>query len=634
MPLRITRPLLSIAAGFGLAITPILASANDVGTKPTAYKDSLQQTEARLNALIKAAARQELVNLNTPKKPAQALIQKPVQVIAPPKTCKLEDMLLFPDKSKIGDYSKLQILKAGLFMSPDTRVEDPINPERIGLDQIAPERIDVGKAKTLTSAYLGLGFGQEALNIADLLKQQDKLTAGIMARALIGTASKDDVVAMQAKVKCNPQAQIWLYLITEKYTALSDTQIQEYIVQTNQIPDALRKKLVQTLGIKAAQNGDLKTANALYQALVNEDGDLEAENRVTRSVDLQFFAALLAINSEDAKIKSGGIKKIKIFAKSEGYYQAFALQALALHSPLRKTVEETYYPGYIQDLDASAQIYSAHAIGKQAQAQQIDILAQNQNYLAAIGLAKTSVAPDSTYFVETKNTISAHVTSDLLGADERSQISALEIILSEGRLFATLENLVSLQQAGIHASAKLGLPELAKEIMPQGQWKSLDAQTLELLAASFETNHAGQDITALFPKTVFAQPKFKAKQIKKAFRTKNPAKARAVLRTSPNNEALQNAYINYAWQNGYWSLAANGYRDISREQPATKNQLAPVKPRLAATLSMVSPLLLRSGRPYEIQDLAALQSHLNTEIGLFKSYLKLDDFGNIGAENG
>jgi len=616
---KLLRPTLYASACLSLAMSPVVSNANEVEREPLGRKESLQQTETRLNALIKAAARQDLVNMNTPKlnvKPAQKNLPEAVKT---PTACQQTDMFTFPPASKIRAYSDLQTLKQGVFT---------------GADQIDMGQINMGQAKLLTSAFLGLGFAQEALNAANMLGEQDKVIASIMANALLEMTKNKDIAIMRAQAACNPEALSWLYLMQDKHTAPTDEHIRQYLAHMKTLPEYLRNIFGQKLGIKAAQYGDLKTAKTMHHALVTmapEPDDLQPF-----SIDLKFFDALLAVNSEDDATKIMGIKKIKYFAKKQGGFQAYALQALAKHAPK----DESFYPGYIQDLDAAAQIYSTHPIGKQAQVQKIDILVRNRALQTAIDQTKISFVPSSVYFKDTLTSIGGAVKTDLLGSDENRQIWALEILIREQEFFSQLTNIDLLKQAGIHACATLGLPELAVTILPTDKWKSLDTKTLNVLARSFlqyQENHTALDN---FPDYVFTQPAFKAKAIKLAFAEKTPTRALAIQRQFVDNTGIQNEFIKHAWQNGYWSLADNAYRDKIRGSATTDGQLSGVqiipeiKQKLAATLSVVSPLLLTSGRSYAINDLTALQTHLNNELTLFKSYLKPGKTIIEGGANG
>ena len=166
------------------------------------------------------------------------------------------------------------------------------------------------------------------------------------------------------------------------------------------------------------------------------------------------------------------------------------------------------------------------------------------------------------------------------------------------------------------------------------EWKNLDTKTLNLLAISYSMNSKNPDVTAGFPKHVFEQPEFKAKEIEQAFAGKNPNKAIAIRRKLPENDIIQNAFIKSSWNEGYWSLANNGIRKKRLSSPSAKETLPRVKQELAATLSVASSLLLTSGRSYAINDLAALQSHLNNELGLFKHYLNPGETPKESADNG
>ncbi|MBL4854224.1 MAG: hypothetical protein JKY25_08305 [Robiginitomaculum sp.] len=601
---------LSTALGLvllGLALTPAISRAAE--NKPDAHKESLQRTQSRLDALIKAAARQDLVNINN-KPGKNSVAVEPAVKTEHPKACTPTNVFTFPPATRVDKYEDLLLLKAGMITGPD--------------------QIDMDKAEALALAYLGLGFGEEALMTAGTLDGPKKLAIGVMAKTLMGLATKDDADFMQAQAECYAGANMWAFVMQDIYTPLPVPEIDQLVEQIEGLPKNLRNTLGQRLGIKAVQNADLKTATALYKILLEAQPEHSDTGQAVLSADLQFLEALLAVNSSDANKKAAGIKKIKSFAKNGGPYQAHALQALSGHLPK----DEDIYPGFMQDLDAAAQTYSDHPLGKQAQAQKMALLAKNHDFKTAIDLVKASFEVGSKYFEDGVVTIGRYVQSDLLDDDKRKKISALEILISEESFFSHLKDAKLLKQAGIYACAQLGLPNLALQIIPMSEWKNLDTKTLNLLAISYSMNSKNPDVTAGFPKHVFEQPEFKAKEIEQAFAGKNPNKAIAIRRKLPENDIIQNAFIKSSWNEGYWSLANNGIRKKRLSSPSAKETLPRVKQELAATLSVASSLLLTSGRSYAINDLAALQSHLNNELGLFKHYLNPGETPKESADNG
>ncbi len=619
------KTILGISTAIGLALTPIVSLASDVANKETDHEKSLQRTQLRLNALIKAAARQNLLDINiepSANSPTPKTLPETPNPTKHPIACIATNVFSFLPKTRIGKYEDLLLLKAGMITGPD--------------------QIDTGKAKTLALAYIGLGFAEEALITADTLEGPSKLAISIMAKTLMGNTSKDDTAFMQAQAECYDGANIWVHVMRDNYTPMpnsqtgpltgppTDYQVDQLVKQIEVLPENLRNTLGQRLGIRAAQNGDLKTAQALYRALREAEPEHAEIEQVVLNTDLQFLEALLAVNSSDAQKTSAGIKNIKSFAKTPGPYQAHALQALSLHSPKG----ENLYPGFLQDLDAAAQTYSAHPLGKQAQAQKMELLAKNHAFKSAIELVKTSFEVGDKYFEDSVVVIGGYVQSGLTGDDKNKKIWALEILISEKGFFSHLNDGKLLKQAGIYACAQLGMPELAGKIMPISKWKNLDAKTLKLLAISFTPNLKNRDIIADFPKYVFEQPELKAREIERAFAGKNPDKAIAIQVKLPENSLIQTAFIKNAWNEGYWSLANTGIKKQRHSNPTAKKELPKIKQELAATLSAVSPLLLTSGRSYALNDLAALQSHLNNELSLFQAFLNLGTTPIGSADNG
>ena len=590
------------ATGIGLMLVlPICVSADEERT----HKENLKRTEQRLNQLIKIAADQNLVHVSGPDT-KQAQLPKSSPIPASSKTCISNQLFSFPPETRLHTYEDVLALKNNMVTGPDT--------------------IDLGKARTLALAYLGFGFGQEAFAATAPLESQEKLVISAMAKTLLGRAEARDIELLNAQSGCSEGAKTWLHLAGNDDVPLSGYDIK-YI---ESLPGALKNIAGQKLGTRAVQNRDLKTAQSLYKILLAAAPKNADTNEPILGHGLVFFRALLALEDEDEHNRAAAMQTLKLYAKNDSPYQAAALQAL---SPFMARGEETY-PGYIQDLESAAQTYGDAPQGKQANAQKINYFAQNQSFRQAIDLTWGHYELGDAYFVDSVIVISRHLQADLLGHNQRQQITALNILISDAEFFSHLQDDKTLKQAGIYACAQLGLPELAGQVSPREQWKNLNAETMNALALSYGYELKTQKNAAYFPQYVFEQAEFKVGEIKQALAQKNPKRAFAIKMEFPNNDVIQGVFVTSSWKNGYWSLVANNISEPSKASPGVGGELSLVEKKLAATLSVATPILIASNRPYGLDDLTALQRHLENELGVFQSYLALVQAPASGENSG
>ncbi|MCF6220330.1 MAG: hypothetical protein L3J65_04380 [Robiginitomaculum sp.] len=568
------KTFLILSASIGAMILPIWATAQTVDTRK---KENLSQTEQRLKDLINAAAKQNLLEVKRSKPGApttrQVVSQKLASKPDAATTCGTENLFMFPDKTRVETYAELLLLKSAMVTGPD--------------------QIDTEKAQTLALAYLGLGFADEAINIAGYLALEKQAAITAMAHIIDGKTSANPRSILAKNIDCFEAARLWYNLVQENYTPLSTTNLNHL----KNLPDKLNAILTLQLALKAVKNDDIRTAKTLFaelQSATQKHDNYDAEiSDYLQDDAYQFLAALLAMQNENSR--RAGVRQLQALASRESAYQAQALQALAESRNL--------YPEYLQDLESVTQTYSEQPTGKQAQAQKINYLASQHQFSNAISITQDNFEPGSEYFTQSVIVISQHIQSSLLTDDVNLKLGALDALLSFAGFFAHLANKKPLQHAGVNACVSLGLPKLIPEILPPAQWHELNDTALIFL--SLQTSGRNLNI----PKRIYATPALVARDIHTAFVRKNPKKARALRGSTLKSEPVHSAYAQAAWNNGYWSLARE---DSLQTSGALK---------LAASLSVLSPTLINNLKPGGLSDLTSLQSYLDGDLKIIRSYL-------------
>jgi hypothetical protein len=602
----------STVLAFGL-VPLVSVAADEKPIKTVEQNKSLQRTEQRLKALIEAAANQDLIHVaqKSDKPDLTSSTHVKSTAVKRSKICIAQDVFGIPTVARANTYEDLLMLKRDIVIGPD--------------------QLDTAKAQTLAQAYLGLGFGEEALVMAASLHDPERTAISIMAKILMGIADEDDAAFMKTQAECfDAKTNVWHVVMQDIYTPLSAAGIDSVIKQISALPKRLQNILGQHLGIKAVRTNDIKTAKAVYNILLEALPKQPDTHQVILSTDLHFFRALLALKSEPDLANTSHVRTLKIFAKKEGPYQAYALQALSDFFPKG----DILYPGYIQDLDATVHTYSAHPIGKQALAQKITYLAKNFVFHEAINLTKRNFTVGDTYFEKSIDIIGKDLLSALTGTDANEQIRALDALINEGGFFAYMKDNNALKQAGLRVSAQLELPTLAAKIMPMDTWKNLNVDTVNILALSYSSDKNNQAVLAYFPQFVFEQAAFKAQEIDRAFVNRNLEKANDILQKSPDNTTIENAFITSSWNNNYWSVASRGLEEMLRTKPREDGNPLFVKQQLAATLGATSPLLFASSSRYGMKELEMLQGQLDKELRIFRTYIRSGETTEIGKSSG
>lgn len=591
--------IITLAASLStlLLAMPALAQSSSTETK----QNDLSQTEQRLTDLIKAAAAQNLLEVRRSEPGTPTARLAPIPSIEPAKpniACSTEDVFTFPQKARAEYYEDILTLKNSMVTGPD--------------------QVDTHKAQILAQAYLGLGFADEAINIAEHLAPAEQSAIKAMAHLVRGDMNDTHKKTLQINAACFDAAQIWQKLSQKSERLDYEVFTDADRAHLNALPAHLSEILGLQLAMQALGGKGIGTAQAIY-----DDIKASAENHENYDPDLSpylqndavgLLGALLALEKHDDRERRTGMGLLKSIAERDGPYRAQALQALVTTGNL--------YPEYRQDLDSVSQTFSETPSGKQAQAQKINFLADEYKFANAVTVAKNNFMPESSYYAQSVIVISLKMQSALLGTDANHQLGALNTLITEDGFFAHLADAKPLRHAGVNACIDLGLSELAPQVLPVQFWNELDDSALIFLALQ-----STKPDNFRAPKHILKAQEFTTAELRTAFDKKNTRRAFAVLNAHPKSAALQTAFSQGAWDNGYWSLAQNSLRKNPDGQ-------SPNNLNLATTLSLISPTLINTHRPDGLTDQLALQSYLEGDLKIIRTYLLPKTESITGAKNG
>ncbi|PHR91185.1 MAG: hypothetical protein COA69_11725 [Robiginitomaculum sp.] len=617
--------------------------------------DGLLETQRRLNALILAAVNQK--NNVQPDQPDVSHAQsgheqtghKKIMADHPMQNahgqCVAEEIFEFPESVYVDDFSDLSILKNSIISE---------------LDQV-----DEHKVRLLVLAYLGLGFGEEAQLFSDYLDGPEKTVLNAMGRAVSGLVVAEDLKILAAQGQCYPEAILWSYFARVQFTEASDADAdadddgdnddvpkshsadtsepdtsehgaetemghgtehgaetkeagaqshstasielsRKQLAQLQDLPYGLAAMMAKRLGISAVEHGSLGAASPLLEFL--KDVQKKDEDAGPFDDEGKFFEAIYKLAEGDRH----AYPVLKALAKRDGVMQVRALNILGA-----ATFEDGHhaYPGYDEDLDGAAHVFSQHPEGKQALAQKIGFFVSTNNINQAIGMTKEKFAPDDAHYLESVVLVSEHMQVQLLGQDAEQKLQALNTLIREQIFFDVLADGFPLRQAGVSASLDLELAELAPQILPTDQWGRLDMHILRGLAQALP-----EDMKVHLPAKAFSGSEFEVAEIKSAFQDKRPGEAMAVLRTMPKDEAALKMTASQAWEAGYWGIAREAIADLNDVQSGSDTGLK-IKENLASTLSVPSPHLTPVQASRNIGELKRLQTYLDNDIEIIKEYV-------------
>lgn len=551
-------------------------------------ESSLAKTQSRLDALIKAAAEHDLVSVKgqSSKKSAgngAKFLTNAGDSVKGYKNCASSSIFSFPEGTNVTDYDELVKLRNAIVTGPD--------------------EFDLEVTKKLVISYIGLGFGEEALLFAGYLKGKERDTLIAMARVVDGLALDKDVKLLAAENKCfqgeNDAVALWA-----RFADMQDNtkaSFHELTLSERKViksfPVFLAAAMRERFGVSAVKHGELTEAKALLRALKKANGTERPFGD-----EAVLFKALY----KHAKYEAGGVQMLEQLAQKEGLVQARALKHLSEVQPKGVT-----YDGYEQDLNALIHIYEGRSEARQALAQKVALHAVSGGVAEALSFIKADMNPKGAHFQTSIALLGEQMQTQLLGKNDKLRLKALSVLIGDLELFNALPDSFILKQAGVSASLKLGLADLTPHLLSKSEWAELDAELLNSLALALPKN-----MRAKLPARAFKNEDFRVSEIKVAFNSNRPKRAMEVLRKFPNKTDALQATADHAWKGGYWGLARNAINDLAVEGEAPS-----VKARLAASLSVPSPLLNASKRSRGIGELKALQSFIDEDIAIIKGYV-------------
>ncbi len=564
--------------------------------------DDLLKTEQRLKQLIKAAAEQDLVNVKNDKHKGKKQADK-----SKIENCTKEGIFAFPDNARINSYEELLKLKSSL-IKMDTKSK--------------ALTIDTVIAKTLAWGYLGLGFADEAILMAEQLPSNDKQAVKLIGNILLDNISNEQTTILDQNLDCQKRIKFWSVLSKKIPLPKSDDETQNFVRNLKTLPSPLRIMLAIDIGLFAYETGNVDFARDIHTSLVK----WEDEQGLAKIDGFVVFASLLELKNKKIKDKQKTLKKLGNLAKKQGPYQAEALSALLQYEPdnsgksLGTSVNITktgqLYPGFEQDLEGVTRSWSGHTKGKLALAQQVNLLAKNDKLAEAIALTKASFETSSVFFHQSAKIISNQMKLDLYAIDKIKQLRALDLFLVERQFFSQLKNIYELKKAAIYASIILSMPDLAEKIIPKSKWKKLDDDLLVNLALQYQNylarknknrNFVDKEMREIFPNHILAGKKFAQARIANALNKKD-YKSALTIKNKYKDKDIKNTFTKQAWQNGFWGLVANA--DLPKNE------------KMLAGLLASSPAVLSKAYKYNnIAQIEYLQNYLQKEVQVFQTYI-------------
>lgn len=635
--------------------------------------DNLQDTQDRLNKLIKAATRKDRGDKKTdgPYKPK-------VEKYAPRDAhgrCVAEEIFDFHGSTRVSDYAELTTLKHAIVTGPD--------------------QVDAHKVRIVTLAHIGLGFGAEAKHFSGYLKGREKRVLDAMAHIVSGKTSAKDIARLDIQSGCYDKAVLWAQFARAQ---LADSEIQlantitveeasleveareakDHAVDTHALKGHTPKghgadthQLNEHMSVHAPRSAKPARNNSAHEGVAAHVVDGVHDEIVRMSVPVELtkqqykqmaalpknLGALMmqrfgldAMERGDVKTAKHFMKMIKkaqkkheidqIFddegkffealymletgdkaafpilnalARRDGRLQVRALQTLATAE--LKTGHKTY-SGYEEDLDGAAHIFSEQPEGQQALAEKIGFFVSTGALNQAIGMTKEKFSPADEHYMDSVVLVSARMQSQFLGHDDTQKLQALNTLLREHVFFDALVDSFPLRSAGVSASLDIGLAELAPRVLSTDQWHRLDIHVLRELAAALP-----DEMKSDLPAKAFSGPAMEVLEIKTAFQARKPKIAMAALRKIPENKDALKMAANQAWEAGYWGVARDAIDDLSKTDEGAKEHGLKAKKDLASVLSVPSPHLTPAQNSQSIDDLETLQTFLDKDIEIIKEYV-------------
>ena len=599
-----------------LMISTTSFAAPKADPKEAQKQQDLLETQKRLNALIKAAIANDVINKEE-KKPESNPVVKPhsepkaaVRSSSHDKKephldgkCVAKEIFEFPHDVHMADYQSLVMLKNSIL--------------------IGPNEVDKHKVRLLVLAYIGLGFGEEARDYSTYLSGAEARVLTAMAHAVSGDVSAQDVKALSAQEKCSGSVALWVGFAkiqvaqnakpkhdensdAEGSFKLSSNQLEQ--IQT--LPSKLGAIMAKRFGVHAVKHDAMNTATDLLKFL--QKAQKKSAVKGMFDDEEKYFEAVYYLKQDDKR----AFPTLNALAKKDGPLQVKALQTLGV---VQTKTGALAYPGFEEDLNGAAHVFSQHPEGRQALVEKINLFVATDRIDQAIGMTKEKFLPHEAYYTDSVLRVSERMQVYLTGDDLKQKLYALNTLLREQIFFDALENGFPLRRDGVGASLDLGLSELAPRILPVEQWGRLELHILQDLALALP-----EDMKRHLPKKAFSGAKYEAQAIQVAFDKRQPKTAMKALRGMGASEDALAVAAHASLKNGYWSLARKTNEDLNAlrgRKNGEENTAQSAKAKLVSVLSVPSPFLASAAKTKNIGDYTALQTFLDNDIEIIKDYV-------------
>ncbi|ABV94992.1 hypothetical protein Dshi_3259 [Dinoroseobacter shibae DFL 12 = DSM 16493] len=169
-------------------------------------------------------------------------------------------------------------------------------------------RLSPSVAFDLAVAYLSLGFGAEALEILQLVDQDDPRTAAYQAiAAILEQQSIQTENPFWGQIECRGGYVIWEVLSRNIASRLDEEHLRGIQLHFLELPKQLRRRIGPELGMKLADAGYVEVAQVIRNSLVRaESEDFPALRNLDASMDLETDNPLGAIRHLEELVLSRG----------------------------------------------------------------------------------------------------------------------------------------------------------------------------------------------------------------------------------------------------------------------------------------------------------------------------------------
>lgn len=485
-------------------------------------ENGLSDAAENLSRILKSAKEKGLVQAKQPEQ------TKDTSGEAPAVNCDIGEILKFTSLQPIETYEDLTVAKS---------IRDEMN--------------DVYGALHLARVQLSLGLGTEA---KATLSPYETIEADLLARAagLLTHPHYDiDAPIIEAYADCNAQTKIWAMLENPEYfmEPISGEARRKIVNDVSEFPKFLRETISVTLGIKAAENGEVNLARALWEKM-----DTEARENGTRlpdeKLDKHNYLYLNGLLNKDSD--SGFyISVLNYLSEREGEFRLTALTQLSkenrsstakINTSLEDDlveVSQTFSNGSESQLAALELVKNRIHVGRA-----IDAITATQKYFN----------PSDAEFRQSVLQITDLVETRLQSENNLKRIIGLNDYLFDTDFYEEGGNTETLKVNALSAALLSNLPELHEKIFIAEDDIPEEAQPLLEQALFFTNlkNGNAQDVSETV-RTVSLSDALAKQTGHQALVDNNINLARSMAAKMPDTNDRDDLLQNIAWVEGRWA---------------------------------------------------------------------------------